>query len=162
VRLPGILPAVESLDSDDWYTPPYIFEALGLTFDLDPCGPPGGLPWLPASKTYTEDDDGLTQPWFGRVWLNPPYSSPWPWVEKLSQHGNGLALIPADTATRGFQRFVTIGWSVCFLRGRVTFVQPGNDNVTSARFPSALVAYGSNNGHALENAALGWCVPGLR
>jgi hypothetical protein len=30
--------------SVEWYTPPEIFEALGLTFDLDPCAPPGGLP----------------------------------------------------------------------------------------------------------------------
>lgn len=26
--------------SDDWYTPPEIFTALALTFDLDPCPPP--------------------------------------------------------------------------------------------------------------------------
>lgn len=33
-------------ESDDWYTPPSIFEALGLTFDLDPCSPGEGH-WVP-------------------------------------------------------------------------------------------------------------------
>jgi hypothetical protein len=48
--------------SDDWYTPPEIFEALGLTFDLDPCSPGPGH-WVPARDIYTKADDGLKQPW---------------------------------------------------------------------------------------------------
>lgn len=157
-RLPGILSETELLDTDDWYTPPYIFEALGLEFDLDPAAPRGGAPWVPASAHYSEADDGLLQPWWGRVWLNPPYSSPWPWVDRLREHGNGIALVPADTATRGFQRNVRATSGVCFLNGRVTFVQPGNDNVASARFPSCLMAFGSENAEAVAASKLGWCV----
>ena len=81
------------LTSDDWYTPPLVFDALGITFDLDPCAPPGGVPWIPAPRWFTESDDGLSQPWRGRVWLNPPYSSPAPWLEKFVDHGDGVALI---------------------------------------------------------------------
>jgi hypothetical protein len=29
--------------SDDYYTPPFIFEALGVEFDLDVSAPPGGV-----------------------------------------------------------------------------------------------------------------------
>ena len=29
--------------TDDYYTPPFIFEALGLHFDLDVSGPAGGV-----------------------------------------------------------------------------------------------------------------------
>src|ERR1700749_4562127 len=53
-------------DSVEWYPPPGIFEALGLEFDLDPCAPPGGLPWIPAKRFLSIEDDGLTQPWEGR------------------------------------------------------------------------------------------------
>jgi hypothetical protein len=156
-RLPGILAEADTLDSDDWYTPPYIFEALGLEFDLDPCAPVGGVPWVPALNHFSEVDDGLIQPWFGRVWLNPPYSQPWPWLDRLREHGNGVALVPADTATRGFQRSAPSSDAACFLNGRVTFLQPGNDNVTSARFPSVLLAWGQDNATALHQSNLGWC-----
>ena len=51
--------------SDDWYTPPYIFEALALRYEFDVSGPPGGLPWIPANKTFSILDDGLFQNWGG-------------------------------------------------------------------------------------------------
>jgi hypothetical protein len=46
--------------SVDWYTPEWIFKALGLEFDLDPCSPSGGVPWIPAKRFYTIEDDGLS------------------------------------------------------------------------------------------------------
>jgi phage N-6-adenine-methyltransferase len=152
--------ATDELTTDDWYTPPYIIEAIGLTYDLDPCAPKGGVPWIPAAAHYSLDDDGLSQPWHGRVWLNPPYSKPYPWVERLAEHGDGIALVPADTSTRGWHRWVVSAEVVLFLRDRVQFVQPGNDNVTSARFPSALVAFGEVCAVAVEASNLGWCVEG--
>lgn len=161
MRLPGILTEAEVLDSDDWYTPPYIFDALGLEFDLDPCAPPGGVPWIPAAHHYSEVDDGLLQPWFGRVWLNPPYSDPYPWVERLVAHDDGIALIPADTAGKNFHRWVPTADLICFVKDRVTFLQPDNPNVTSARFPSLLAAWGPHSAQALQNSNLGWCVSGL-
>lgn len=156
-RLPGILPET-GLDTDDWYTPPYIIEALGLTYDLDPCSPKGGVPWIPATHHYSEEDDGLLQPWEGRVWLNPPYSEPWPWLDRLREHGNGIALVPADTANRGWQRSAPFSNAVCFLRDRVTFVRLENDNVTSARFPSCLIAFGGRAERAVWTANLGWTI----
>jgi hypothetical protein len=57
--------------SDDWYTPREIFDALGLVFDLDPCSPGPGH-WVPARKIYTEQDDGLHHPWEGLVFMNRP------------------------------------------------------------------------------------------
>ena len=56
--------------SVDWYTPPHIFDGLGV-FDLDPASPVGGVSWIPALQYYTLEDDGLTSDWYGRVWLNP-------------------------------------------------------------------------------------------
>jgi hypothetical protein len=79
--------------SDEWYTPKHIFDALGLTFDLDPCSPPEESS-VPAKQTYSLPFDGLAAPWHGLVWMNPPYSRPAPWVAKWLEHGNGLALLP--------------------------------------------------------------------
>lgn len=83
----------EQLTRDDYYTPPHIFEALGLTFDLDVCAPPGGVPWVPTKRYFTKEDDGLAQPWAGRVWMNPPYSEATPWVRKFIEHGHGICLV---------------------------------------------------------------------
>jgi hypothetical protein len=80
--------------SDDHYTPAWIFETLDLTFDLDVAAPPGGIPWIPARRYYTMEDDGLAQPWNGLVWMNPPYSNATPWVNRFLEHGNGVALLP--------------------------------------------------------------------
>jgi phage N-6-adenine-methyltransferase len=78
--------------SDDYYTPAWIFDALQLQFDLDPASPPGGPPHTPCRHYYTQADNGLVQKWFGRVWLNPPFSKPHAWVDKWHRHNNGLML----------------------------------------------------------------------
>lgn len=84
---------------DEYYTPPEVFEALGLTFDLDVCAPRGGIPWIPARRYYSMDDDGLAQPWQGRVWMNPPYSRPRLWAEKFIAHRHGITLINQGKST---------------------------------------------------------------
>jgi hypothetical protein len=156
-RLPGILVEADTLDSDDWYTPPFVFEALGLEFDLDPCAPVGGVPWVPAQSHFSEVDDGLVQPWLGRVWCNPPYSDPGPWVRRLHEHGNGVALIQCDTSTALWQDTGPLADAICFIRGRVRFVQEGDDRGWTARFASVLLAFGEDNARALRESNLGWC-----
>lgn len=86
----------ETKTSDDYYTPKWLFEAMGITFDLDVACPPEGPINVPAARYYTAADDGLAQPWKGRVWMNPPYSKPAPWVERFLNHGNGMALLPVN------------------------------------------------------------------
>ena len=84
----------EDITTNDHYTPKWVFNLLGVTFDIDVAAPPGGVPWIPALKSYSQADDGLTQPWHGLVWCNPPYSDILPWVKRLNKHGNGIALLP--------------------------------------------------------------------
>lgn len=94
--------AIENVvDSDDWYTPAWIFDGLGLTFDLDVAAPDGGPPNVPAQAFYTVADDGLLSPWFGTVWCNPPYSAPTQWCRKWATHEAGCILIRADLSTGG-------------------------------------------------------------
>ena len=82
--------------SNDYYTPKWVFDALNTTFDLDVSAPPNGAPFVPCRHHYSILDDGLSQPWFGLVWMNPPFSNPLPWVTKFLEHGNGVALLPTS------------------------------------------------------------------
>lgn len=154
----------EVSSTDAWYTPPYIFDGLGMSFDLDPASPEGGVPWVPASRHFTESDDGLVQPWSGTVWLNPPYSKPAPWLQKMRAHGEGVALVPADTATKWFHSDVATADALCFLKGRVRFKSAFNGDsrglraTTTARFPSVLAGYGEECAAAVVACGLGWVV----
>ena len=84
------------MTSDDYYTPPQIFERLGVAFDVDVCAPPGGVPWVPAKNYLTQADNSLTTDWVGNVWLNPPFSNPTPFVKKFVEHNNGIGLVPTS------------------------------------------------------------------
>lgn len=86
--------AQERATSDDYFTPRWVFDALGLTFDLDVAAPPGGVPWVPAAHYLTQEDDALSQDWHGRVWMNPPYSNVEPWWRRFAEHRNGVCLLP--------------------------------------------------------------------
>jgi hypothetical protein len=87
----GFMHDLRGADStDEWFTPPEVFDALGIDFDLDPAAPPSGVPWIPANRHFSKADDGLTQPWTGRVWLNPPYGRETRrWLARLAEHGDG-------------------------------------------------------------------------
>jgi hypothetical protein len=116
--------------SDEWYTPPSLFDVLGLEFDLDPCAPAGGLPWIPARRFYSLDDDGLSQPWEGRVWLNPPYGARTAaWVRRLAAHGHGIALVFARTDTTWFHDVAPTAHAITFLAGRLNFVPERPEHV---------------------------------
>jgi hypothetical protein len=110
-----------STGTDEWLTPPEIIKSLGV-FDLDPCSPIN-RPWDTAIQHYTIVDDGLMSPWFGRVWLNPPYGKYTEFfMEKAVMHTNCIALIFARTDTRWFQRLV-LGKAdaILFMAGRISF-----------------------------------------
>ena len=142
---------------DEWLTPPEILRALG-GFDLDPCAPHASRrPWDMAARHYSLEDNGLAQPWAGRVWLNPPYGRETArWLDRLADHGDGVALIFARTETDMFFRHV---WeradAVLFLRGRLHFHHvDGRRAGANAGAPSCLVAYGRNNADQLANCGL--------
>lgn len=68
--------AMVSSDSNEWYTPEYYIKAAKLvlgSIDLDPASCEVANRVVNAKNFYTQEDDGLTQKWFGKIWLNPPY-----------------------------------------------------------------------------------------
>lgn len=141
--------------SHDWITPPVILNALG-PFDLDPCAciP---QPWPCASKSYTIRDNGLIQPWRGRVWLNPPYGPKvGEWLSKMARHGRGIALIFARTSTQvWFNHVWKESSGILFLNGYQYFHFPdGTRSKDNAGAASVLVSYGAGDREILRTCGL--------
>lgn len=147
-----------------WLTPPEIIDGLGgwRSFALDPCGymaPRGDArPWRTACATYYPPINGLSSPWRGRVWLNPPYTTEeiGPWLRRLADHGQGTALIFARTETEAFfsqvwERATGLLW----LKGRLHFHYPdGRRAKANAGAPSVLVSYGFADQEILADCGL--------
>lgn len=137
----------------DWYTPAWLFEKLGIYFDLDPCQPKEKIDWIPAKQHYWKEIDGLTLSWHGNVWLNPPYGNKTEdWLEKMHKYRNGIALVFARTDTKWFHNFCIKADAILFLKGRIQFVDGlGVTAKGGAGAGSMLIAWGGVNVQALEN-----------
>ena len=137
----GVLRAAKNLtsdspdyDGDEWYTPgkhiELAREVLGV-IDLDPASHEAAQGIVKATKYYTSDDDGLSHPWRGRVFLNPPYSQPLvsQFTDKLLaefEAGRTIAavlLVNNCTDTAWFQALLK-KHPVCFTAGRIKFEHP--------------------------------------
>jgi hypothetical protein len=112
-------------ESDEWYTPRYVFDALGVRFDLDVACPPEGPRHVPALDFYSEGALGL--PWRGLVWMNPPFGhqrTKRAWLEKFFAHGNGIALLPDRTSAPWWQDFAPRACAVLFVAPKIKFERP--------------------------------------
>ena len=141
-----------TISSDEWYTPKSIIDSLGK-FDLDPCAPVNPL-WETASVMFNKNDDGLSKEWCGRVWLNPPYSRPLieQFVKKMSDHGNGIALLYNRCDSRMFQDVIfKKATAMLFMRHRIRFYKPDGTIGGSPGCGSLLIAFGQNNADILKN-----------
>lgn len=128
--------------TDSWITPKWLIDRIG-PFDLDPCACVP-QPWPCAARSYTEN--GLLLPWDGFVWMNPPYGRALgDWLNRLADHGSGIALVFARTETDAFFSGVFgRAASLLFLRGRLTFHFPdGSPAPHNSGGPSVLVGYGA-------------------
>ncbi|BAY84471.1 C-5 cytosine-specific DNA methylase [Calothrix parasitica NIES-267] len=136
--------------TDCWYSPPHIVELIIQVLEeinLDPCADDGRH--IPAGKHYTFDDNGLEQPWCGKVYMNPPYSHPGVWMKKLQlefETGNvdeAIALVPAATDTNWLSPVLKTQ-PVCFWKGRIKFLGQDYKPKSSARQSHVLVYWGNN------------------
>ena len=134
--------------SDEWYTPGILFNLLGLEFDLDVAAPIGNKGHVPSDRKYTIEDDGLIQPWVGRVWMNPPYSKPAPWIEKWLNHNNGIALLPM-AKSKWFNRMIESDAKFIVLPSVFKFESPEGKPL-SLMMGSTLWALGESNIQAIE------------
>lgn len=109
--------------SAEWYTPKWVFDELGIDFDLDPSSPHDMESMVPAAKKYTVFDDGLGKDWCGTVWLNPPYGKETPfWLDRMIDHANGIALVFSRTDARWCQKSMKSCDAMLFIGGRIEFI----------------------------------------
>ena len=144
-------------ENDEWYTPAEIIHSLG-DFDLDPATSHEAYRINQSAKYfYTSKEDGLKQPWTGRVWLNPPYSNPLAkrFLEKMAEHNNGIALVFSKIEAKWFHD-VVLGHAtaVKFLYERTRFFRSDGTKGMQPRNGSMLVAYGIENAVILMNNTL--------
>ena len=141
--------------TDEWYTPPHVFDALGAQFDLDVASPGMSVtPWIPALGFIT--DRSLERNWSGFIWMNAPFGGRnglVPWLERFFEHGNGIALVPDRTSAPWWQQFAARAHKVLFISPKLKFIgadgQPGNSPAQG----TTLMAVGSRGVAALHRAA---------
>lgn len=130
----------------DWETPPALFATHDREFGPFTLDVAASAVNAKCRRYFTEQDDGLAQPWApARVWCNPPYDPQvlGRWVEKAYVESRAGALvvmlIPSRTDTRWWHDFAEKA-EVRFLPGRVRFILPSGRS-SSSPFPSAIVVF---------------------
>ena len=132
--------------TDNWSTPQDFFDKLNdeFHFTLDVCADENNHK---CEHYYTKEIDGLSRPWIGTIWCNPPYGRKISeWVRRAyisSQIGSAtvVMLLPARTDTRWFHEYIynKSNTEIRFIKGRLKFGGCKN----SAPFPSMVVIFRS-------------------
>lgn len=157
---------------NEWYTPPKFVEAARKVMggiDTDPASSKAANKTVKADTFYDTEDDGLSQEWGQRVWINPPYSQP-----EISQFCEALrekihtgevkeacALVNNATETVFGQKLLGLCTAVCFPSGRIKFLDQKGD-AAGAPLQGQMIIYFGNAGEKFctEFAEFGVCLYG--
>lgn len=140
--------------SNEWYTPAYVFEAMGAFFDLDVANPLDPCP-ADAFCAQVIHEESLQRPWDGFLWMNPPFGGRngiVPWLEKFFAHGDGVALCPDRTSAPWWQRFAPMADAIMFVSPKIHFIPGPGVTASSPGTGTTLFAVGSRGVQALDNA----------
>lgn len=138
-----------SKGTDNWGTPIEFFERVNKRFNfrLDACAESWNTK---CDNFYSQNENGLIKPWTSWTWCNPPYSEIYKWYKKAYQEmvqGNSSVLLTfARTDTRAFHEFAIGATEICFLKGRLRFIDPKTGQQgNTAPSPSMLVIFDAND-----------------
>lgn len=129
-----------------WRTPTRLFSELDAEFGgftLDPCA---SAPIKPGIQWFGEVDQGLWQPWSGRIFINPPYGRAIAdWMAKVAMERERceviVALVPCRTDTAWWHDYAMLADEIRFVRGRLSFEGVEAEKGHNAPFPSAILVY---------------------
>lgn len=144
-------------ETDEWYTPPDYFKAMGCQFDLDPCSPSKNH-WVPARKVYTKEDDGLSKKWEGFVFMNPPFGprhGHLPWLEMFILHGNGIGIVSALTSSGWFHDYIPRVDCLLYPRGKTKFIRADGSIGKAPQRAVVLIGMGNKARCILRHSRLG-------
>jgi len=140
--------------TDEWYTPPHVFDALGCGFDMDVAAPRDRR-HVYAPTTHWISQQSLDLPWQGFIWMNPPFGARnglVPWLEKFFAHGNGIALVPDRTSAPWWQTFVPMSDLILFVSPKLKFIGADGNPGRSPAQGTCLLAAGNRAVEALHRA----------
>ena len=141
--------------TDEWYTPAYVFEAMGCRFDVDVASPGRHVtPWIPAEHFVVSCSLGT--PWEGFAWMNPPFGGRnglVPWLEKFFAHRHGIALVPDRTSAPWWQEYAPKADLVLAVAKKIKFIGVDGQPGKSPAQGTTLLAAGQDAIDALERAS---------
>ena len=153
---------------NEWYTPlEYIACAKAVMgrIDIDPASSDLANKTVQASKYFTKEDDGLSQFWAGKVWMNPPYSAELirKFISKYADHVSsgditeGIVLVNNATETNWFNDLVSVSSAVVFPNGRIKFIDK-TGKPTGAPLQGQAILYAGKNAKKFmsEFGEFGW------
>lgn len=162
--LAGILQS----NGNEWHTPREITTAARRVLggiDLDPASCEQANATVQAARFFSAEDDGLSRPWSGRVFLNPPYgviggrSSAGIWAQRLIDEydfGDVTAAILLVNAATGDRWFAPLWrFPICFPRRRVRFISPDGEQAQPTHSNAIVYLGGEHDSFAIEFAAIG-------
>lgn len=138
----------------EWYTPPHIVDRAKLLMggiDLDPASSELANKYIGAKKIFTIDDDGLSQKWFGRVWMNHPFSRKHnaDWIAKLIREYTiggvveACCITYASTSEKWFRPLLS--FPICFIHGRTNYIDPATNNPAKGVTKGSCITYLGDN-----------------
>ncbi len=154
--------------NNEWYTPSeYIVKARAVLgdIDLDPASSAIANETVQATRYHTIADDGLCQPWRGRVWMNPPYSGDLigKFAAKLAAHVRAgevtaaIVLVNNATETAWFGELVSVAQALVFPKSRIRYLKPDGEPMATGLQGQAVIYIGPAPDLFLQVfSAFGW------
>jgi len=139
-------------DKDNWETPPATVQDLADAiggFDLDPCSSVNTEYGELANYRLEDGVDGLKEPWFGNVFVNPPFSHKKKWLKKATEEAERktvttiVMITPDGTDTKSWwhEYIAENAEYVCFRYGRLDYVDPDDNDGPGATFGTSYSAF---------------------
>ena len=153
--------------NNEWYTPEKYIEmarAVLGEIELDPASSETANKTVKADCFYTEQDDGLSKQWRGKVWMNPPYGTDLigKFTEKFADEytagsiTEGIVLVNNATETAWFSYLVEAAAAVVFPHGRIKYYSPTKESNAPLQ-GQAFIYFGLNPEKFLEVfGGVGW------
>jgi len=160
-----------SSNSIEWYKPENYIEAVRAVLgeiDLDPASNPEANRWIGAKTIYTDEQNGLTKPWAGRVFMNPPYgktdnndSLAGAFCQKaIAQYEAGCidaCIILVNSLHSQTWQAPLYDYSVCFVNHRIQFISGDGEKNKNPTFQNIFVYLGPDEAKfATEFAKFGY------